>query len=71
MSGDESTQRQHAAGDGKKGLELPIRLPWYRALPLSTVEIKQVSIDGQARGCGQGQHRGQRQETSSYASLAN
>ena len=30
----------------KNGLDLLIRLPWYRTLPLSTVEIKQVSIDG-------------------------
>ena len=29
------------------GLDLSIRLPWYRALPLSTVEIKEVRVDGQ------------------------
>lgn len=32
----------------EKGLDLFIRLPWYRALPLSVVEIKDVRIDGQA-----------------------
>jgi hypothetical protein len=30
----------------EKGLDLAIRLPWYRALPLSTVEIGQVRIGG-------------------------
>ena len=30
-----------------EGLDLAIRLPWYRALPLSTVEIKELRIDGQ------------------------
>src|SRR5208337_118973 len=28
------------------GLEVDIRLPWYRALPLSTVEIGEVRING-------------------------
>jgi hypothetical protein len=32
----------------EKGFDLALRLPWYRALPLSTVEIKDVSIEGQA-----------------------
>ena len=30
----------------EKGFDLAIRLPWYRALPLSTVEVGQVRIDG-------------------------
>jgi hypothetical protein len=34
----------HAA-DG--GFTLQIRLPWYRSLPLSAVEIESLSIDGQ------------------------
>ena len=29
-------------------LELGIRLPWYRALPVSVVEIGELVIDGQA-----------------------
>jgi hypothetical protein len=29
------------------GLEVDIRLPWYRALPLSTVEIGEVRINGE------------------------
>ena len=28
-------------------LELGVRLPWYRSLPLSVVEIGELSIDGQ------------------------
>jgi hypothetical protein len=32
----------------ENGLDLLIRLPWYRSLPLSTVEIRQVRIDGKA-----------------------
>jgi hypothetical protein len=30
----------------EKGFDLAIRLPWYCALPLSTVEIGEVRIDG-------------------------
>lgn len=29
------------------GLALDIRLPWYRSLPLSTVEIAKLRIDGE------------------------
>lgn len=29
-------------------LSFEIRLPWYRALPLSTVEIKSIRVNGQA-----------------------
>jgi len=29
-----------------EGFDLAIRLPWYRALPLSTIDIKDVRIDG-------------------------
>ncbi len=29
------------------GLRLAMRLPWYRSLPFSIVEIEQVRIDGQ------------------------
>ena len=29
-------------------LELGVRLPWYRSLPLSVVEISELSVDGQA-----------------------
>lgn len=28
-------------------LELGVRLPWYRSLPLSVVELKDLTIDGQ------------------------
>jgi hypothetical protein len=28
------------------GLEIGIRLPWYRSLPLSTVEIAELRVDG-------------------------
>jgi Domain of unknown function (DUF6379) len=28
------------------GVAIDVRLPWYRALPLSTVEIAEVKIDG-------------------------
>lgn len=31
-----------------QGLAIEVRLPWYRSLPLSTVEIEQVEIDGRA-----------------------
>lgn len=34
-----------ASGDG---LRLAMRLPWYRSLPFSIVEIEKVCIDGQA-----------------------
>lgn len=30
------------------GLRLAMRLPWYRSLPFSTVEIAGLAIDGQA-----------------------
>ena len=29
------------------GLRLAMRLPWYRSLPFSTVEVAEVTIDGQ------------------------
>lgn len=29
------------------GLRLAMRLPWYRSLPFSTVEIAEVTIDGE------------------------
>jgi hypothetical protein len=29
-----------------QGLEIGIRLPWYRSLPLSTVEIAELRLDG-------------------------
>jgi len=32
---------------GSNHLELGVRLPWYRSLPLSVVEIKDLTIDGQ------------------------
>jgi hypothetical protein len=31
---------------GPGGLTVELRLPWYRALPVSTVEIEAVEIDG-------------------------
>jgi hypothetical protein len=31
-----------------KGLRLAMRLPWYRSLPFSTVEVGSLSIDGEA-----------------------
>jgi hypothetical protein len=31
-----------------QGLEFDVRLPWYRSLPLSTVEIAELRIDGRA-----------------------
>lgn len=31
-----------------KGLRLAMRLPWYRSLPFSTVEVADLSIDGEA-----------------------
>ena len=33
---------------GPGGLEIDVRLPWYRALPLSVVEVASLSIDGQS-----------------------
>ena len=30
------------------GLRLDVRLPWYRSLPLSTVEVERLEIDGEA-----------------------
>ncbi len=30
------------------GLKLAMRLPWYRSLPFSTVEVAQLAIDGEA-----------------------
>lgn len=35
-----------AATDG--GLRLAMRLPWYRSLPFSTVEVASLAIDGEA-----------------------
>lgn len=32
---------------GPRGFNLDIRLPWYRALPLSTVEIGELRVDGE------------------------
>jgi len=29
------------------GFDLDIRVPWYRALPLSTVEIAELTVDGE------------------------
>ena len=28
------------------GYRIDVRLPWYRSLPVSTVEVGEVSIDG-------------------------
>ena len=28
------------------GIELGVRLPWYRALPLSVVEVAELTVDG-------------------------
>ena len=36
----------------EKGFDLAIRLPWYRALPLSTVEVGEVRIDGKSIDAG-------------------
>jgi len=33
---------------GSNQVELGVRLPWYRSLPLSVVELKDFTIDGQA-----------------------
>jgi hypothetical protein len=30
----------------RSGYRIDIRLPWYRSLPLSTVEVGEVSVDG-------------------------
>jgi hypothetical protein len=30
------------------GFDIDIRLPWYRTLPLSVVDVAEVSLDGQA-----------------------
>ena len=32
---------------GTDGLRLALRLPWYRSLPFSTVEVASLAIDGQ------------------------
>lgn len=32
----------------QSGIEFAIRLPWYRALPLSVVEIASLKLDGKA-----------------------
>lgn len=32
---------------GSDGLRLAMRLPWYRSLPFSTVEVSAVTIDGE------------------------
>ena len=30
-----------------RGFRIDIRLPWYRSLPLSTIEVAEVRLDGQ------------------------
>ncbi|MFM2289803.1 MAG: hypothetical protein RL684_2946 [Pseudomonadota bacterium] len=32
---------------GRSGLEIDVRLPWYRSMPLSVVEVASLAIDGQ------------------------
>jgi hypothetical protein len=32
---------------GRSGLEIDVRLPWYRSMPLSVVELASLAIDGQ------------------------
>jgi len=34
------------------GLRLAMRLPWYRSLPFSTVEVAEVTIDGETIDLG-------------------
>ncbi len=34
------------------GLKLAMRLPWYRSLPFSTVEVASLAIDGEAVDLG-------------------
>jgi Domain of unknown function (DUF6379) len=31
-----------------EGVEIDVRLPWYRSLPLSVVEVASLSVDGRA-----------------------
>jgi len=31
---------------GPQGLEVDVRLPWYRSMPLSVVEVASLSVDG-------------------------
>jgi Domain of unknown function (DUF6379) len=31
---------------GPQGLEIDVRLPWYRSMPLSVVEVAALSVDG-------------------------
>jgi hypothetical protein len=31
-----------------QGVELGVRLPWYRSLPVSVVEVAELSVDGRA-----------------------
>lgn len=33
---------------GRQGLELDVRLPWYRSMPLSVVEVASLRVDGKA-----------------------
>lgn len=45
------SKRLLSSGEAKlspKQVELGVRLPWYRSLPLSVVELKDFTIDGQA-----------------------
>ena len=37
---------EEGLSSGPEGLKLAVRLPWYRSLPLSTVEIGSLAIDG-------------------------
>ena len=37
---------------GQDGLRLAMRLPWYRSLPFSTVEVAGLTIDGAAVDLG-------------------
>ena len=38
----------HGLSAAAAGYKIDIRLPWYRSLPLSTVEVGEVTFDGKA-----------------------
>ena len=38
--------REHGLRATARGTEIDVRLPWYRSLPVSVVEVVAVSVDG-------------------------
>ncbi len=50
MSRQELILREDAVRASKDGLDVDVRIPWYRSLPASSIIALRISVDGRAFG---------------------